>query len=160
MDLCAAAVGARMLPLQGYGFKSGCHFRTFSLKGARVAPAGPPLGVVPRGVFWPRRGAGAKKVFGAPAAATAQIHRGFGVPSGRGRKKSWGKHLAGTGERPIFALAFDRDGGLGGGGRSGGSLRQCSEKKEEQKVDRSVAGAKDTKGRRAGAGRQFLQWRV
>ena len=68
--------------------------------------------------------------------------------------------MAGTGERPIFALAFDRDGGLGGGGRSGGSLRQCSEKKEEQKVDRSVAGAKDTTGRRAGAGRQFLQWRV
>ena len=103
---------------------------------------------------------GAKKVFGAPAVATAQIHRGFGAPSGRGRKKSWGKHLAGTGERPIFALAFDRDGGHGGGGRSGGSLRQCSEKKEEQKVDRSVAGAKDTTGRRAGAGRQFLQWRV
>ena len=135
-----------MLPLQGYGFKRGCHFRTLSLKGALVAPAGLPLGVVPRGVFWPRRGAGAKKVFGAPAVPTAQIHRGLGVPSGRGRKKSWGKHLAGTGERPIFALAFDRDGGLGGGGRSGGSLRQCSEKKEEQKVDRSVAGAKDTRG--------------
>ena len=115
MDLCETAVGGRMLPLQGYGFKRGCHFRTLSLKGALVAPAGLPLGVVPRGVFWPRRGAGAKKVFGAPAAATAQIHRGFGVPSGRGRKKSWGKHLAGTGERPIFALAFDRDGGLAEG---------------------------------------------
>ena len=149
-----------MLPLQGYGMGRVHHFCTLSLKGSRVAPAGLPLGVVPRGVFRARRWAGAKKVFGALAAATAQIHRGFGVPSGRGRKKSWGKHLAGTGERPIFALAFDRDGGLGGGGRSGGSLRQCSEKKEEQKVDRSVAGAKDTTGRRAGAGQQFLQWRV
>ena len=126
---------------------------------ARIAPAGVRLGGQ-KGCFLGEGGEGAKKVFGAPAAATAQIHRGFGVPSGRGRKKSWGKHLAGTGERPIFALAFDRDGGLGGGGRSGGSLRQCSEKKEEQKVDRSVAGAKDTTGRRAGAGRQFLQWRV
>ena len=103
---------------------------------------------------------GAKKVFVVFAEPTAQRHRGLGVPSGRGREKSWGEYLAGTGERPIFALAFDRDGGLGGGGRSGGSLRQCSEKKEEQKVDRSVAGAKDTTGRRAGAGRQFLQWRV
>ena len=90
MDLCTVAVGARMLLLQGYGFKRGCHFRTLSLKGARIAPAGPRLGVVPRGVFRARGGAGAKKVFGAPAAATAQIHRGFGVPSGRGRKKSWG----------------------------------------------------------------------
>ena len=113
---------------------------------ARVAPAGPPLGVVPRGVSRARRGAGAKKVFGAPAVATAQIHRGFGVPSGRGRKKSWGKHLAGTGERPIFAPASDKDEGRGRGGGSGGSLRQCSEKKEEQKVNRSVAGAKDTRG--------------
>ena len=43
-----------------------------------------------KGRFLGAGGAGAKKVFGAPAAATAQIHRGFGVPSGRGRKKSWG----------------------------------------------------------------------
>ena len=68
--------------------------------------------------------------------------------------------LAGTGERPIFAPASDKDEGCGRGGGSGGSLRQCSEKKEEQKVNRSVAGAKDTTGRRAGAGQQFLQWRV
>ena len=106
-----------MLPLQGFGMGRGHHFCTLSLKGARVAPAGPPLGVVPRGVSRARRGAGAKKVFGAPAAATAQIHRGFGVPSGRGRKKSWGKHLAGTGERPIFAPASDKDEGRGRGGR-------------------------------------------
>ena len=54
--------------------------------------------------------------------------------------------MAGTGERPIFAPASDKDEGCGRGGGSGGSLRQCSEKKEEQKVDRSVAGAKDTRG--------------
>ena len=90
MDLCAAAVGVRMSPLQGYGFKSGCHFRTLSLKGSHIAPVGLPLGVARRGVSRARRGAGAKKVFGAPAAATAQIHRGFGAPPGRGRKKSWG----------------------------------------------------------------------
>ena len=68
-----------------------------------------------KGCFPGWGGMGAKKVFGAPAVPTAQIHRGFGAPPGRGRKKSWGKHLAGTGERPIFALAFDRDGGLAEG---------------------------------------------
>ena len=89
---------------------------------------------------------GAKKVFVVFAEPTAQRHRGLGVPSGRGREKSWGEYLAGTGERPIFAPASDKDEGCGRGGGSGGSLRQCSEKKEEQKVNRSVAGAKDTRG--------------
>ena len=99
-----------------------------------------------RGCFLGEGGEGAKKVFGVLPVATAQISSGLRFSSWRGRKKSLGEYLAGTGERPIFAPASDKDEGRGRGGGSGGSLRQCSEKKEEQKVNRSVAGAKDTRG--------------
>ena len=57
---------------------------------ARVAPAEPFPGVGLRGGFGAFPCGAKKKVFGAPAAATAQRHRGFGAPPGRGRKKSWG----------------------------------------------------------------------
>ena len=89
-----------------------------------------------RGCFLGEGGEGAKKVFGVLPVATAQISSGLRFSSWRGRKKSLGEYLAGTGERPIFAPASDKDEGRGRGGGSGGSLRQCSEKKEEQKVNK------------------------
>ena len=55
-----------MLPLQGFGMGRGHHFCTLSLKGARIAPAGPRLGGQ-KGVFSGRGGGGREKSFrGAP----------------------------------------------------------------------------------------------
>ena len=83
---------------------------------ARIAPAGVRLGGQ-KGCFLGEGGEGAKKVFGVLPVATAQISSGLRFSSWRGRKKSLGEYLAGTGERPIFAPASDKDEGRGRGGR-------------------------------------------
>ena len=65
---------------------------------------------------------------------------------GGGEKKVWGNIWRGPGNALSLPPLPTRTRGAVEGGGSGGSLRQCSEKKEEQKVIRSVAGAKDTIG--------------
>ena len=97
MDLCAAAVGARMLPLQGYGFKSGCHFRTLSLKVARIAPAGLPLGVVPRGVSRARGGRARKKFSGRPRRLPRRFIGALASRRGADEKKVGGNIWRGPG---------------------------------------------------------------
>ena len=97
MDLCAAAVGVRMLPLQGSGFKSGCHFRTLSLKGARIAPAGPRLGGVKRGVSRARGGRARKKFSGRPRRLPHRFLVACAFRRGGGEKKVWGNIWRGPG---------------------------------------------------------------
>ena len=97
MDLCAAAVGVRMSPLQGYGFKSGCHFRTLSLKGSHIAPVGLPLGVARRGVFRARGGWERKKFSGRPRCLPRRFIGALGLRRGAGEKKVGGNIWRGPG---------------------------------------------------------------
>ena len=97
MDLCAAAVGAQMLPLQGYGFKRRCHFRTLSLKGARIAPAGCPWGWC-QGAFPGRGGGRARKKFsGRPRRLPRRFIGALALRRGAGEKKVGGNIWRGPG---------------------------------------------------------------
>ena len=115
MDLCAAAVGVRMLPLQGYGFKSGCHFRTFSLKGARIAPAGPRLGGVKRGVFRARGGRARKKFSGRPRCLPRRFIGALALRRGAGEKKVGGNIWRGPGNALSLPSLSTGTGGMAEG---------------------------------------------